>query len=193
MAGPAWWEENDGLRGLFGSIVSSVSQGASTAEVWQNLRDAATSQAIAHFDVVGTGDETDADVENAASALLKGVGVIQVSQARSAASQIVNAQATLMSLEPNDPISYEALGKPPWAQTINAPGVQTQYRIRVLRDVTFKGINTVNRQEWATYNLTGPLTTTADALAQADQLFANSGYNKQVSINAHLSYSIEAI
>jgi hypothetical protein len=81
----------------------------------------------------------------------------------------------------------------PWSTTASNPAIPTRYRLRVLRDITYKGFTAINRQEWATYELGGVLTTVGDALTTADALFNQADYNSRASINSTLDYSIETV
>lgn len=193
MAGQSWWEQSGGLRTVFGSIVQAASQGASTAQIWDAIRTSAANVATGILRTQLGEEPTPGQVASSAATLLKGVGATQVSQARGAAGQLVNAHSNLRNLEQDAQITANEVGLPPWAQTVNARGVQTQYRIRVLRNLTFKGFKEINLQEWGTYLLSGPLTTVADALAQANALFTGSAYNKSTTINDTLDYFIEAV
>ena len=192
MAGQ-WYQDAPGLRQVFPSIVAAAAEGQTTAQVWQTLRTAADSAASASLSISLGREPTTEEVATASGQILRGVGVQQVNQARAAAGQMVQAHSRLTSSDPNALITAEMIGIPPWSVTADAAGVQTQYRISVKREITVHGFTEITREEWGSYNLSGPITTVADALNQANSLFGNADYNRNVDINQMLDYSIEAV
>lgn len=193
MAGTQWWQDTPGLRTLFGAVVTAASEGTGVAGAWAGAREAAYSYASHALNIINSVGPTQADINNAAALILQGTTIFNMNDAYASAKQLVNAHAALMSLPWDQQIEAEQLGIPPWSSTYAKQGVRTQYRIRVLRSVTYKGFTSITRDEWGTYSLTGPLTTIQDAIDQADALWQGADYNARTTINAHLSWSIEAI
>lgn len=194
MAAGDWWESSPGLKQLFGSIVASAEQGATTAQVWDDLRTNAADLAQSTLSLTLGREPTESEVATGAANLLRGVDAIKVGYARQFAGQMVSAHGELTAHDPDQQIEYGMIARPPWAITVNAYGVREQYRIRVNREITFHGVaGDVVRQEWASYSLTGPLTTINDALSQADSMFTGADYNRRTSINQTLDYTIEAV
>lgn len=193
MAGGSWWESSPGLRQVFPAIVNAASQGASTAEVWSAIRDSAATIAGSTLGVTLGRTATDAEISAKVADILQGVSATQVSQARGAAGGIVQAHNNLLARGTEMQIMSDSIARPPWSQTADVAGIQEQYRIRIQREITFHGFTDVSRVEWATYELAGSLTSMADAIATANTLFGQADYNRNVSINGILDYSIEAI
>lgn len=194
MAAGDWWEKSPGLRQVFGAIQTAVSEGATTAEVWETVRGAANDIASGTLGLTLGRDPTSEEIAQGANGILRGMNAIDMNYARSAAAQLVNAHRNLLNSDAEAQITNDQIGQPPWSTTANSSAVRTQYRIRVQRDITFHGINgDVTRQEWATYNITGAIGSINDALDQANSLYTNSDYNRRTSINGVLDYTIEAI
>lgn len=193
MAGSDWWLDAPGLRGIFPSIVQAASEGQTTSQVWQTIRDNADAVSAQTLSITLGRDPTGDEIADASKLFLKGVGIQQVNQARQYAGQIVEAHGALSNADPNEQITADMIAIPPWSITANNSAVQTQYRISVQRSITVRGFTRIEREEWASYNLSGPITSVADALNQANSLFASADYNRSVDINQILDYSIEAI
>lgn len=193
MAGGDWWQNSPNLRSLFPSIVSAASSGASTAEVWGAIRDAAGGIAAQVLGTTLGREPTEQEVLDQVGKLLGGISATDVSQARGAAGAMVSAHSNLINGDPNAQIESSQIARAPWSTTTNVAGVSEQYRIRVQRSITVKGFTSIDRVEWSTYNLSGPLTSIADAVSQANNLFNGSAYNKTASINQVLDYVIEAV
>lgn len=193
MPTPDWYIDAPGLRTVFPSIVAAASQGQTTAQVWQTIRNSADEASAATLSIALGRQPTGEEIADASASLLSGVGILQVNAARAAAGQLVSAHAALTSADPSAQISADMVGIPPWSITANAGGVRTQYSIHVQREIVVHGFTDITRQEWATYNLSGPITSVADALNQANSLFGNADYNRNVDINQILDYSIEAV
>ena len=192
MAGE-WYDEQPGLRQVFPSILQAAAEGQTTAQVWDTIRNAASTAAASTLSITLGREPSESEIAKAAGTILSGVTVQGVSKARGVAGAMVRAHAQLSSADPNAQITADMIGTPPWSQTVGAAGVQTQYRISVQREITVHGFTAITRTEWATYNLSGPLTTMADALAQANSLFQAADYNKSVDINQILDASITTI
>lgn len=185
-----WYDANSGIRQVFPSILQAAAEGQQTAQVWQSIREAASTAAQSTLGITLGRLPTESEVADASAAILSGVTVQAVSQARGIAGQMVSAHARLVGSDPNSQITADMIGTPPWSVTANAAGVQPQYRMSVKREIVVHGFTEITREEWATYNLSGPITTVADALAQANSLFAAADYNKSVNINQILDTTI---
>jgi hypothetical protein len=193
MAVQDWYTDAPGLRAVFPSIVQAASEGQTTAQVWQTIRSSADEASAAQLSIQLGRAPTAEEVAESSSFLLRGVGIQQVNGARAAAGQMVAAHAALSGADPDAQITADMVGVPPWSITSNAAGVQTQYRIHVQREIVVHGFTAITRQEWASYNLSGPITSIADALDQANSLFGAADYNRNVDINQILDYSIETV
>jgi len=192
MAGQ-WYENSPGLRQVFPALVEAAAQNQTTAQVWQTLRDAASNAASGSLSIQLGRQPTDQEVADTAAGILRGVTVQDVSRARGAAGQMASAHAALISHDPTAQITGDMIAVPPWSKTADAAGVRTQYRIRVNRSITVRGFTQITKEEWAAYNLSGPITTVADALAQANAMFVGADYNRATSINDILDYTIETV
>jgi len=193
MAIGDWWTDAPGLRGIFPSILQAASEHQTTAQVWQTIRDSADTASAATLSITLGREPTGLEIADASALMLKGVNIQTVNHARAVAGEMVAAHSNLTVAGMYDQIDASMIATPPWSQTANAAGISTQYRIHVQRDITVRGFTAINRQEWASYNLTGPITSVADALAQANALFRAARYNSNVDINDILDYTIEAI
>jgi hypothetical protein len=192
MAG-TWWEDLPSLRGLFPSIVGAAATGATTAGVWDAIRESAAGQATAVLSITLGRQPTPNELATATANYLSGIDAAAVSQARGAAGAFVTAHRNLLAQSPDEQILANSIARPPWATTTNLAGVNEQYRIRVLRSITVHGFTDIQREEWSSYNLEGTLTTANTALNQANTLFGNADYNRNVDINAVLDYVVEAV
>lgn len=181
------------LSGLWGSLVAAASNGRSAANMWNALKVGAYNYAEGILNVTSATTPTDEEIQQAASGLISHVTIQDMNRYVSLAGQYLSAKANLHALGPGDQIPGNAIFSAPWAATAGNPAVPTRYRIRVLRDITVYGFTAINRQEWGTYEVTSPLTTAADALLQANQLFSQAKYNSRASINDVLDYSIEVV
>jgi hypothetical protein len=161
--------------------------------MWNALRDAAYSQAASILNVTSAEPPSEEEVQSAAANLIGHVTVQDMNRYSSLAGQYLSAKANLEALGQDNQIVGTAVFNAPWSTTASNPAIPTRYRLRVLRDITFSGFTQVQRQEWATYELGGVLTTVGDALTMADALFNQADYNSRASINATLDYSIETV
>lgn len=193
MATGDWWSDYPGLRSVFGAIVNATQAQATTAEVWDAVYTAAEGQAFSTLSTTLGREPTADELQNAVNTTLAGVGAVQVSQARSAASQMVSAYSNLHALSDTDQVLGNAIARPPWAITTNVVGVAEQYRIRVQRTIEVRGFQVITRSEWNTYNLSGPITSVADALNQANNLWGQNPYNVRASIVSVDDYVIESV
>lgn len=181
------------LRGLFGNLVSAASQGLGAQNMWNALRSGAYDWASSVLNVTSPEPPTEQEIVDAANGLIAHVTVTDMNRYAQLAGQALRAENVLASLAPNEEITGNAIFNPPWATTADNPAVPTRYRIRVLRDITVHGFTAINRQEWATYELGGTLTTIQDALTKADLMFVNADYNARADINSTLRYTIETV
>lgn len=193
MAGSSWPDSDSILRGLFGSIVNSTEQGQSTADVWGQLRNASETWAEPALRVQLGRQPTADEISAAGRALLSHVSAADVSRYRGIAGQQVAARQALADLGEGRQITDAEVFTPPWARTASNPAIQTRYRIRVNWHISFKGFEQVERDEWSTYDLEGPLTTLEDALGQARASFNTASYNRRASILGVNDYMIEAV
>lgn len=194
MAASDYPNNTDGfLRGIFGSLVEAAGRNAGTAEIWSTIKGAANDWASSTLAVTAGENVTDQMIADKVTQLIGHVTIQDVNQYRSIAGQAARAQQVLEGLAPNEQITAGAIFQAPWAKTADNPAIPTRYRIRVLRNITVSGFTAIEREEWATYDLGSVLTTTQDALDQADDLFNQAKYNKSASINRTLAYTIEAI
>ena len=182
------------LRGLFGSLVSAAeSGGRGAANMWSALHDAANSWASGVLSITSPTPPSAEEIQAKASQLIGNVTVQDMNRYSKTVGEFLRAKQNLQSLDPTSQIGGESIFNPPWATTTGNPAVPTRYRIRVLRSITVRGFTQIQRQEWATYEITSPITSVADALAQANTLFGQADYNARASINEILDYTIEAV
>lgn len=194
MAGGDGGTADKFLSGIFWSIVGArASGGGSTTNIWDAVHQAAESWVAGVLGTTQTSPPTEAEIALRASSLLSNVTIQDVNYWNQQAGNYLRAQQALMGQEQDAQITGAGVFSSPWATTESNPAVPTRYQIRVLRDLTFHGFTSVNRQEWATYELTGPLTSVQDALDQADALFSQAKYNNRMTINETLQYSIVTV
>lgn len=182
------------LRGLFGSLVSGAEQGGRGASnMWNSLKTAASDWATSVLNITQPTGYTQADVQAKVGQLIGHVTIQDMNRYAHTVGEFLRAKSNLQSLGMDYQITGNAIFTPPWSRTAGNPAVPTRYRIRVLREIEVRGFTRITREEWGTYELTGPLTTVADALNQANTLFAQADYNSRASINQILDYTIEAV
>jgi len=182
------------LRGMFGSLVTDAEYGGRGAQnMWNSVKDAAARWAEGVLTVTSPTTPTPLEIQTRAQQLIGHITIQDVNRYSHTVGEFLRARANLASLGPQEQITGNAVFNPPWARTTGNAAVPTRYRIRVLRSITVKGFTSINREEWASYEVTGPLTSAADALNQANSLFSQSDYNSRASINSILDYTIEAI
>lgn len=164
MAGPAASATDSPLlRGLFGVFQTSSAARADTSTIWSDLRTAAGSW---QFSAQGVAQPYDpAAVQEAGRAILsaQGIDAGAVSTFRGLAGQWRNAAERLQALEPGQQITGNEIFVPPWAATASS-NVPSRYRIR--SQWQFEAANGVTFNQWRADELTGPLTTTVDAVTQ---------------------------
>lgn len=161
--------------------------------MWSSLRTAATEWATSVLAVTSTGPPSEADIAAKAHQLIGHVTVQDMNRYAKTVGEFLKSRRNLAALGSDLQITGDAIFQPPWATTVGNPAVPTRYRIRVLRSITVRGFTQIQRQEWATYEISAPLTNVADALQQANTLFAQADYNARASINDILDYTIEAV
>lgn len=181
------------LRGLFGNIVASAEAGATTQQVWESLRAASSAWAESVLSIQLGRQPTPDEIGATASELLSGISASDVSRWRGIAGQQVAAHQAIRDLESGQQITGQSIFRAPWATTANSSVVQERYRIRVNWTVQVQGFTTIERQEWATYDLEGPLTSIEDALQQAQRAFNSAEYNRRASVQTINDYTVEAV
>ena len=193
--GSAWPNDPDAvLRGLFGSLVTGAeSGGRSAANMWSSLRTAAENWAQGVLSVTSAVPPTAEEISATARQLIGHVTIQDMNRYSKTVGEFLRAKQNLKAGGHDNQITGDSIFNPPWSKTGLNPAVPTRYRIRVQRSLTFRGFTHVPRVEWATYEISGPLTSAADALDQANTLFSQADYNSRVSINGILDYSIEVI
>lgn len=191
----SWPSDPDAvLRGLWGNLVNArESGGGDAANMWDALRSGAEAWASGVLNITSPGVPTQAEIEAQAQQLIGHVTVQDMNRYTQLAGQFITAKNNLAAQGLEEQILGTSIFTPPWSTTAANPAVPDRFRIRVLRDITVKGFTAINRQEWATYELAGELTTAGAALAYADQLFNQADYNARASINSTLQYSIERV
>jgi hypothetical protein len=190
-----WPNDSDAvLRGLWGSIVAArESGGGSAANIWDSIRNGAQAWAEGVLSITSPTPPTDTEIAQQAQQLIGGVTVLDVNRYNAIAGQYINAKNQLQAQGLDEQILGTSIFNPPWSTTSSNPAIPTRYRIRVLRDITVAGFTKINRQEWATYELAGPIGNAGDALNYANTLFAQADYNARAAINSVLDYSIETV
>lgn len=180
------------LKGLFGSLLNGAANGRSTANMWQALREGAYTAAQNYLNMVSPTVPTEEEIQDKGQELIGHVTIMDMNKYTQIAGEALRAKASLQSQSADEQILGESIWTPPWSRTAGNPAIPTRYQLRVLRSITYRGIN-VTEEKWSTYEITSPLTTVQDALDQADALFHRARYNNSAGINAILDYSITAI
>lgn len=182
------------LRGLFGNFISAREQGGGgAANMWDSLRTGAEAWATGVLNITSQSPPTPEEISATAKQLIGNVTIQDVNRYTALAGQYIAAKNNLASQGLEEQILGTSVFTPPWSTTAGNPAVPDRYRIRVLRDITVRGFTLIDRQEWATYELSGALSTAGSALDFANQLFEQSDYNARASINSVVDYSIEQI
>jgi hypothetical protein len=161
------------LRGAFGSLQQSAAQNLDTASVWQNLR--VTVGTWAYQSQGGGQLPTESELEEAGRQILsaQGVGAAQVSQMRGTAGAWLAAKQKLGALDEGEQVQASEIFTPPWAAT-EQTGVDPRYRVRVAWQITPEVGEAFTK--WSSYELTDPLTSIEDVLAQAGAKAAGDRY-----------------
>lgn len=153
------------LRGLFGSLQAAAQANADTMTVWSTLRAAAASWQFQAQGVPQPYDES--ALQSAGRAILssKGINAATVSTFRGVAGSWLGARQALHALEDGQQITANAVFTAPWSQT-SSSAVPSRYRIRTQWQVT--SADGEASSVWRADEVTGPLTTLADALSQVE-------------------------
>jgi hypothetical protein len=181
------------LRGLWGSLVNAAQSGRDAANMWSGLRSGAYDYAAGVLNVTSAEPPSEAQIQAAANSLISNVTVTDMNRYVQLAGQFLTAKQNLFNAAPYAQIEGSMIFDPPWATTSGNPAVPTRYRIRVLRTLTVHGFTTNIRNEWATYELAGPLTSIQDALNYANTLFNQADYNKTADIFSVNDYTLETV
>ncbi len=181
------------LRGLWGSIVNAAASGRDAANMWGGLRQGAYDYAQSVLNVTSASEPTATEIRAAADQMLSHVTIMDMNRYTQLAGQFLRAKENLFNAAPYAQIDGSMIFDPPWATTSDNPAVPTRYRIRVLRTLTVHGFTTITRNEWATYELAGPLTSIQDALNYANTLFNQADYNKTADIFSVNQYTLETV
>lgn len=161
--------------------------------MWSAFNDAAYANAESVLSVTSPTTPTPDEIQALADQYTQHVTIMDMNRYSSLAGQYLSAKANLQAAAREQQIEGTMVFNAPWSTTADNPAIPTRYRLRVLRDITVAGFTQINRQEWATYELGGVLTTPGDALDTANLLFNQADYNSRASINSILDYSIETV
>jgi len=182
------------LLGFWGAFQDAAQAGGrGAANLWDTLNSAAYDQAATTLALTSTTPPTELEIQSAAKALIGNVTIQDMNGIAKDLGSWMSARQNLQSQGLYDQILGQSIFTPSWSTTAGNPAVPDRYRIRVLRDITVRGFTTIQRQEWASYELEGPLTNVIQALAQADARFTSADYNVRASINNVISYEIEQV
>ncbi len=102
------------MRALFGTMVRAAQEGATTAQVWERLRQAAGAYLEPGLRIKLGRDPTMAESAAAVREFLHGVDAGTVSTFRSIAGQQVRAHKALRSRPTDQQITAECIFVPPW-------------------------------------------------------------------------------
>lgn len=185
--------DNPLLRGLFGAFQASAAAAQSTAEIWRQLRVGAGAQA---FRITGQGERPPDSVLEANGAEIlraQGVDAIAINQFRALAGQWRQAKENLGQAALGDQLQAEHIFTPPWATTSQL-GVDARYRIRVQWEVQPLTGNPF--KTWGSYEISSPLTSLGDLLAQAGALVGRkpgSDIPLGATINGAVDYELSQV
>ena len=161
--------------------------------MWNALRTAARSWAEGVLNVTSSTSPTETMINAKAQDLIGHVTIQDMNRYVKTAGEYIAAKTRLHELGPNDQISGREVFRAPWATTTDNPAIPERYRIKINWQLQYKGFTTVQRNEWATYELSGSLTNAQDAIDRARSLFSQAKYNRGATIQSVLDYSIEAV
>ena len=194
MPGGPWSDsQNPLLSGLFGTFQEGAAAGADTASIWSSLRQAAANWWYATNGLPPSASLSVMESTGASILSEQGVTIFNVNTYRQVAGSWAQAKANLLALNPADQITGEAIFTPPWSRTADAL-VPDRYRIRV--QWTWSPEGQAPTSQWASYELTGPISSLNNALGQATQLAQRSLYWVQLtntSTPEATDYEIEQI
>ncbi len=181
------------LRGLFPNLVSASASGRSATNMWNALRQGAYDWAQQTLHITNVTPPNEAVIQAKAAELIGHVTIMDMNRYVAKAGEFLRARANLQAQGLDQQIMGTSTFTPPWASTADNPAVPTRYRVRVLRSITVRGFTHIQRNEWASYEISSPLTTMGDILDQANAMFSQADYNSRADINEILDYSIEVI
>jgi hypothetical protein len=161
--------------------------------MWRGLREGAYSWAEGVLSVTSSTPPTPEEIQARADEFIGHVTIQDMNRYSQLAGEYLRARQNLQQLGEGGQITGDAIFSPPWSKTVGNPAVPTRYRLRVQREIEVRGFTRITRTEWATYEFSGPITSIADLLNQANTLFAQADYNARASINQILDYSIETV
>lgn len=185
------------MRGMFTSLLSGAANGRGAANMWQSLREGAYSWAEGVLNVTSATPPTEEDIQALGARAMSHVTIMDMNRYVKLAGEYLRAKDNLMNRPPGDQIMGDSIVNLPWSTTADNPAIPTRYRLRVQRQITYRGIGTTSTS-WATYELQSPLTNVTDALNYADQLWSlshgDSGKRAtSAEITGHLQYVIETV
>ena len=163
MAGP--FSGTSKALGFYGSVLGAAWQGATTAEVWDSMRTAATATA-AFLNGVSTATALGNPLVMAqAVALLSGITIQDVNQMRAIAGQNIAAARALAGAAPEMAIDSSMIGIPPAMGTGPGTGIDQKYSLRV----NYTGIDEMGNEvtDWYTIYDVSSDTTVGDLRATA--------------------------
>jgi hypothetical protein len=163
MAGP--FSGTSKALGFYGSVLGAAWQGATTAEVWDSMRTAATATA-AFLNGVSTATALGNPLVMAqAVALLSGITIQDVNQMRAIAGQNIAAARALARAAPEMAIDSSMIGIPPAMGTGPGTGIDQKYSLRV----NYTGIDEMGNEvtDWYTIYDVSADTTVGDLRATA--------------------------
>jgi hypothetical protein len=163
MAGP--FSGTSKALGFYGSVLGAAWQGATTAEVWDSMRTAATATA-AFLNGVSTATALGNPLVMAqAVALLSGITIQDVNQMRAIAGQNIAAARALAGAAPEMAIDSSMIGIPPAMGTGPGTGIDQKYSLRV----NYTGIDEMGNEvtDWYTIYDVSADTTVGDLRATA--------------------------
>lgn len=181
------------LRGMWGNLISAAQNGRGAANMWSALRQGAYDWAEGVLGVTSANPPTPESIQARADQLIGHVTIQDMNRYSKLAGEFLRAKDNLKATPRDSQINGSAIFTAPWATTVGNPAVPTRYRLRVLRSLTLHGLSDTPELQWASYDLTGPITTINDAMTQADTMFAQADYSSNLTINGVLDFHIEAI
>jgi len=158
--------------------------------MWDALRTGAYNWAESLLNVTSATTPTADEIQAAADNIIGHVTVQDMNKYVQAAGDLLSAKAALMAATPLQQIEGNMIFSNELIQGSINPAVPSRYEFRVLRTLVFHGFTDVERQEWATYEMGGPLTNAYTMLNQANLLFNQAEYNSRVDIFSIDEYEI---
>ena len=163
MAGP--FSGTSKALGFYGSVLGAAWQGATTAEVWDSMRTAATATA-AFLNGVSTATALGNPLVMAqAVALLSGITIQDVNQMRAIAGQNIAAARALAGAAPEMAIDSSMIGIPTAFGTGPGTGIPQAYAARV----NYTGVDVAGNEvtDWYTIYGVSSDQTVGELFAQA--------------------------